>query len=124
MKSKIAVVIVFVSVACNISQNKSSALIQGVFVTTYQSEYSKAMDTLEITPLNESSNVYNYTRRTGFQRISNGVPAPKQYETEKSTCVYDNATAQLNEQSHGRIYSLSGDGNSLVSGHSIYKRIQ
>lgn len=122
MKSRIAIILAFVFTACNSSKNNAS--IKGIYVTSYQSEFSKAMDTLEITPLNEDANTYNYIRRTGYKKISNGVAGPYQYETENSTCVFDKATAQLNEQRHGRIYSFSGDGNSLVSGGSVYKRIQ
>lgn len=124
MKSKIAIISALVFVACKSPESKNNVLVKGTYVTSYQSEFSKAMDTLEITPLNESANTYSYTRRTGYQRISNGIAGPYQYETENSTCVFDRATAQLNEQRHGRIYFFSSDGNSLVSGSSVYKRIQ
>lgn len=123
MKNKTFIILLFVLVSCTQNNDKSSS-VKGVYVTTYRKEYSNAMDTMEITPLNEKTNSYTYTRRTGFQRISNGFLGPHQYEIENSTCVYDERTAQLNEQRHGRIYSFSADGNTLVSGNSVYKRIQ
>lgn len=122
MKSKLSIISAIVFVACNNPEN--NVLVKGTYITTYQSEFSKAMDTVEIRPLNEAANTFSYTRRTGYQRISNGIVGPYQYETENSTCVFDKATAQLNEQKHGRIYTFSSDGNSLVSGGSVYKRIQ
>lgn len=118
------ILFVFAFIGCNSEQNKNDTTVTGTYVTTYQTEYSKARDTLEITTLNNKGHTYHYTRRTGFRKISNGVLGPYQYKTENSSCVYDKATAQINEQRHGRIYSFSSDGNSLVSGNSVYRRIR
>lgn len=95
-----------------------------MYVTRLETEYNKGMDTIEITPLNREAGTFNYVRRVGYRRISNGVLGPLEHTTENSTCIFDQETAELNEQRHGRIYSLSPDGNQLVFGKSIYKRIQ
>lgn len=124
MKSKAMLILVVVFVACNSERNEKRLSVQGVYVTTYETEYSKGMDTIEITPLNSEAGTFHYVRRVGFRRLSNGVLGPKEHKTEASTCVFNENTAQLNEQRHGRIYSLSPDGDQLVLENSIYKKIQ
>lgn len=124
MKSKIAVILVLFFAACGINKNEKKATVQGLYVTRFETEYSKGMDTIEITPLNSETGTFHYVHRVGFRRISNGTLGLPEHKIENSTCVFNENTAQLNEQSHGRIYSLTSDGNELVSGNSIYKRIQ
>ena len=124
MKSKVIIILLFAFAACSSEGDKKRRPVEGVYVTTYESEYSKATDTIKITPFNKRAGTFNYVRRVGFRRISNGVLGPMEHKTEASICVFNETTAQLNEQRHGRIYSLSLDGNQLVLGNSIYKRIQ
>lgn len=124
MKSKLSIIFVLVFAACGTSKIEKKTTVQGIYVTQFETEYSKAMDTIEITPLNSEAGTFNYVRRVGYRRITNGILGPIEHKTEASTCVFNEHTAQLNEQSHGRIYSLTSDGNQLVSGNSIYKRIQ
>ncbi len=125
MKVKTMIILSFMLLAaCNSENRKKHNWVKGVYVTHYENEYSKAIDTIEITPLNEKAGTFHYARRTGYRRKSNGAAGPHQYKTEHSTCVYNEATAQLHEQRHGRVYSISADGESLTSGNSIYKRIQ
>ena len=124
MKSKAVIILFFVVTACNSIRDKKRLSVQGVYVTRYEGEYSKAMDTIEITPLNNEAGTFHYTRRIGYRRISNGVLGWMEHKTEVSTCVFNEQTAQLNEQRYGRIYSFSNDGNRLIAGNSIYKRIQ
>lgn len=124
MKSKIAIILVLLFTACSNNKNEKKAAIQGMYVARLETEYHKGVDTIEITPLNTEAGTFNYVRRVGYRRISNGVLGPLEHTIENSTCVFDQGTAQLNEQRHGRIYSLSPDGNQLVFGKSIYKRIQ
>jgi hypothetical protein len=110
--------------ACGNNKNQKKATIQGLYVTRLETEYSKGVDSIEITPLNSEAGTFHYVRRVGYRRIFNGVLGPMEHETEVSTCVFNQETAQLNEQRHGRIYSLSSDGNQLVFGKYIYKKIQ
>jgi hypothetical protein len=111
MKSKTVLILVFAIIACNSKRSSKSLSVQGIYVTTYKSEYSTAMDTIDIAPLNNEAGTFSYVRRVGFRRISNGVLEPMEYKTEVSTCLFNENTAQLNEQRHGRTYSLSSDGN-------------
>jgi len=124
MKNKLFIIFVFLFTACSNNKNVKKATIQGIYVTRLETEYNKGVDTIEITPLNSETRTFNYVRRVGYRRISNGVLGPLEHTTENSTCLFNEETAQLNEQRHGRIYSLSPDGNELVFGKSIYKRIQ
>jgi hypothetical protein len=124
MKSKLSIIFVLLLAACDNNKNEKKATIQGLYVTRLETEYNTGMDTIEITPLNSEAGTFHYVRRVGYRRISNGVFCPVEHKTETSTCVFNQETAQLNEQRHGRIYLLSSDGNQLVFGKSIYKRIQ
>lgn len=98
--------------------------IQGLYVSTFETEYSKGMDTIEITPLNSEAGTFFYVRRVGYRRILNHAFSPLKHEMENSICVFNPNSAQLSEQRHGRIYSFSSDGEELVSGSSVYKRIR
>jgi hypothetical protein len=124
MKSKLSIIFALLFAACGTNKNEKKTTVQGLYVTQFQTEYSKAMDTIDITPLNSEAGTFNYVRRVGYRRISNGVLGPMEHKTENSTCVFNQETAQLHEQRHGRIYSLSSDGNQLISGNSVYRRIQ
>ena len=124
MKSKIVIILSFALAACSNEQKTKKDSIQGLYVTNYESEYSKAMDTIEITPVNKNAGTFNYIRRIGYRRVSNGNIGSVEYKTETSTCVFDENTSQLNEQKYGRVYSLSTDGNQVVCGSSVYKRIR
>lgn len=124
MKSKLPIILVLWFAACSNNKNGKKAIIQGRYVTRLETEYNKGMDTIEISPLNSETGTFNYVRRVGYQRISNGGLGPVEHKTENSTCVFNESTAQLNEQKHGRIYSLSPDGNQLVFGNSVYRRIE
>jgi hypothetical protein len=121
MKSKLLIILVFVLASCRNENDRNS--VQGTYVAQFQTEYSKGMDTVEIIPINEDAGTFRYVRRIGYKRISGGVPGPDQYKVENSTCVFNKSTSQLNEERFGRIYSFPKDGNQLISGKSVYKRI-
>ena len=124
MKSKLLVLSFLTFTACGNQKDGKESSIEGRYVTSYQSEYSKAMDTIEIFPLNKDANTFYYVRRSGYRRISNGVLGPYEHKIDSSTCIYNPSTGELSEQQHGRVYSLSWDRKQLVSGSSVYKRIQ
>jgi hypothetical protein len=121
---KIVILCALVFAGCKGQNEDTETSVKGVYVTGYENEYSRGQDTIQIIPLNEDANSFFYVRRVSYRRLSNGVLGPYKFETDSSTCVFNQATAQLSEQSHGRVYSLSKDGNSLISGNSVYKRIQ
>ena len=122
MRYKIAVLFPFFLAACSIP-NANRRRVTGTYVLHAQSAYSMAMDTIEISWLNEGANTYRYERRVAYRRLLKGQPGPYEHKVERSICVYDKNTARLNEQKHGRSYFFSGDG-SLVTGGSVYRRIQ
>lgn len=124
MKSKLSIIFALLFAACSNNKNEKNATVSGLYVVRLKTEYNMGMDTIEITPLNNEAGTFNYVRRVGYRRIFNGVLGPMEHKTETSTCLFNQETAQLHEQRHGRIYSLSSDGNQLVFGNSIYKRIQ
>lgn len=109
--------------ACGHEQKEYGGKVGGMYVVQYATEYSVGSDTIEISPLNRRVGSFHYTRRVRYRRIVKGVLGPPQFKTEVSTAIYKEHTAQLTEQGHGRVYSLSPDGD-LVFGNNIYKRIR
>lgn len=122
MKSKLSIILVLVLASCR-SENDNRNSVHGIYVARFQTEYTKGMDTVEIIPINEDAGTFRYVRRIGYKRISGGVLRPDQYKVENSTCVFNKSTSQLNEERFGRIYFFTKDGNQLVIGNSVYKRI-
>lgn len=121
MKSKILIISVWVFSACNES-GYSKLKIEGIYVSSYESEFGKAMDTIIIAPLNRG--MFYLVRRVGYRRIVNGKQGAYEHSTDSSICSFNETTAQLQEQRHGRVYALARGGKELVMGGSAYKRIQ
>lgn len=124
MKNSILFILIVVVTACNHQNDAPEIRVHGMYVTPFETEYSKGMDTIEVIPINKDAGTFRYVRRIGYKRISGGVPGKYEYKVENSTCVFTKNTAQLHEERYGRIYSLSKDGNELVMGQSVYRRIQ
>jgi hypothetical protein len=124
MKDSIKFILLFVLAACSNEQTGRKFPIQGVYVTAYETEYHKGIDTIEVTAINKEAGTFYYVRRIGFRRISDGKLGPLEHKMESSTCLYDESTAQIQEQRYGRVYSFSSDGKQIISGKLTYKRIQ
>lgn len=123
MKNRILFILIVVVTACSNENDAPKIRVQGMYVTPFETEYSKGMDTIEVIPINEDAGTFKYVRRIGYKRISGGIPGKYEYKVENSTCVFNKNTSQLSEERYGRIYALSRGGNELVMGKSVYRRI-
>ncbi len=54
--------------------NETIQVVEGVYVREATGEFSKAADTLIIPEINASSGTYPVIRKTGYTRLSNGMP--------------------------------------------------
>jgi hypothetical protein len=96
--------------------------ISGIYVNYGEGEFSRAWDTLIIR--HDDTKSYLIERRTGFNRIRDGVLQPKEFKNENSMGVFDNESEQLREQRFGRIYSVTKSGDGLIIGKAFYKKIK
>lgn len=119
---KNGVAMVFILFTFLFSCNSMSSDITGVYVNQSQGEFSVAMDTIIITK-NENGN-FSIERRTGFNRIINGVTQPKNYKTEKSLARLNKNTGELEELKYGKIYSFNATSNELFIGKASYQKIK
>jgi hypothetical protein len=94
--------------------------IPGIYTRESAGEYSRAWDTLIIEDYNQTSGTYRIQRKTGFIRIKEGLPQPKEWHTEKMITDYDEATEQLTDRKTGRLFSFK-EGEVLF-GTAAYKK--
>ncbi len=98
--------------------------ISGTYVHQAQSEYSKAMDTLIVTPYDANAGTFIILRRAGFNRIKNGKLQPKETKQERMITVWDEETHQLQELKEGKLYTFSYSGQELLAGTAKYRKIK
>jgi hypothetical protein len=107
--------------------NTSSLLpgktVEGSYVAQSKSEFSVADDTLSINTIPGQQFIYSIKRSVGFQRVAEKGVKSKVTKQEIATAIWDPESGKLNEQKHGRVYSLSADGSQLMIGTTIYKKI-
>ena len=98
--------------------------ISGTYVHQAESEYSKAMDTLIVTPYDAKAGTFIILRRTGYNRIKNGKLQPKETKQERMITVWDEETHQLQEVKEGKLYTFPSTGKQLLVGTAEYRKIE
>lgn len=106
-------------ISCQSDQTRE--FMPGTYVNTAGGKYSLADDTLEILPA--EGNSYLIERRTGFNRITDGVKGKREYEKESWNTVYDQNTRTLQETSSGKLLTFYPDSAYLKVGRRLYKKI-
>lgn len=120
--SFILLAIILTACACNSKSNSGS--LTGTFINYSKSEYSIAFDTLIISPLNQSGNNYQIERKTGYQKIRNGITQPKEYKMEKWQSTWNEESQKLSETEYGRQITSGKDGQTLTLKNTEYKKIK
>lgn len=112
--------------ACGGNQEvvNTKSSISGSYVRQAESEYSKAMDTLIITPYDANAGTFIILRRTGFHRIKDGKLQPQEKKQERMVSVWDEDTHQLQELKEGKLYTFPAGGRELLAGTAKYKKIE
>jgi len=98
--------------------------ISGTYMRQSESEYSKAMDTLIVTPYDAKAGTFIIMRRTGFHRIKDGKLQPKENKQERMITVWDEETHQLQELKEGKLYTFPANGGELLAGTAKYLKIR
>lgn len=112
--------------ACGGNEEAANAksAISGTYVHHAESEYSKAMDTLIITPYDAKAGTFIIMRKTGFHRIKDGKLQPKENKLERMISVWDEETHQLQELKGGKLYTFPDSGRELLAGTAKYLKIE
>lgn len=102
----------------------TKSIITGTYVRQAEGEYSKAMDTLVVTPYDAKAGTFIIMRRTAFHRIKEGKLQPKENKQERMITVWDEETHQLQELKEGKLYTFPANGNELLAGTAKYLKIK
>jgi hypothetical protein len=124
MKAISFIIILAIVAFIGCTSNSQSKSLSGTFTNQSKSEYSIASDTLIITPSTQSTNSYQIERKTGFQKIRNGVTQAKEYKTEKWQSKWNEEKQVLSETEYGRQITPSKDGNSVTLKNTEYLKIK
>ena len=108
--------------ACGGNEIKNT--IDGIYVHQAESEFSKAFDTLTVTPYDAKAETFIIIKKTGFHRIKNGKLQPKENKQESIITVWDEETHQLQDVKEGKIYTFPAAGNELLAGTAKYRKIK
>ncbi len=108
--------------ACNNDRDNIKAFIPGTYTKEAKSEYSRANDTLTITPL--GGNAYLIVQSTGYQSIKNGKPLSKHYKVHKLTGIYDPQKQVMDETTIGRIFIFSPEKKLLLVNSAEYRKVK
>jgi len=125
MKKQILTLVAAVSglAACHSGSNNTKAFIAGSYTAQAKSEYSIANDTLVIEADKSADNVYHITRRTGYQRITNGKLQPLQHQVKRWSGAWDEQKQTLQILQTGKLLLFYPGKGSLLNGSSEYKKL-
>lgn len=117
------IIIAVLSFGCG-NTNKSSFNIEGTYVTHFQNEYNITDDSLIISSVKSSDNVYDIVRRTGFIKIRSGKQLSKEFKTVRWVSSYNTDKQLLQETDLGRQISVLPDTHKLKLGSSEYTEVK
>lgn len=121
MKATIFLILLVAVLTTACKTDKTRDFIPGTYVNHAEGEYSTVNDTLVIEP--SESNNFCVHRKTAFQRLTDGKPGKKEYETEEWKAIYDEATKSLNETSKGKLITFYPETGRLMIGKREYTKI-
>ena len=124
MKALTIIVVLTIVTFVGCKSNSQSNSLSGTFTNQSKSDYSTASDTLIITPSPQSTNSFQIERKTGYQKIRNGIIQTKEYKTEKWQSTWSEDKQVLSETEYGRQITPSKDGNSVTLKNTEYKKIK
>ncbi|MEJ2901663.1 hypothetical protein WAE58_04480 [Pedobacter panaciterrae] len=101
--------------------DKTREFMPGTYVNSAGGKYSQADDTLLIVPA--QSNNYLIERRTGFNRITDGIKGKREYEKESWNAIYDEGTKALQETRLGKLITFYPDSAFLKVGKRVYNKL-
>ncbi|MGN6398695.1 MAG: hypothetical protein ACTHMI_24205 [Mucilaginibacter sp.] len=108
--------------ACQRQDHQVQDFIPGTYVCRAQSPYSIADDTIVIVPNGVLH--YDVFRKTGYQRINNGILSPVVRKAKNFTGIWDADKQQMQVDPVGVIILFQPAAHQLTIQRTIYKKIQ
>ena len=101
------------------------SFIPGIYVRSFQDEFSKGNDTIEIQPINATGNdCYKLVRKTGYQQTIDGHRLSPQYKTTNGSGCFDSEKNVIEWSESGRLISFNPAKNEINLGASIYSKVK
>ncbi len=124
MKARTILIALIAITAIRCKNKSTNSDLTGTFISNNKSEYSIASDTLVISAVNQSGKNYQIERKTGFQKIRDGVVQEKEFKNEKWQSTWDEYKQVLSETDYGRQITLGKNGQVLTLKNTQYQRIK
>lgn len=96
----------------------------GTYVFDFRNEFSITSDTLIVSKDGSSNGNFFIERRSGFQKIRNGLLKDKEYKSVKWEATYDSNKSILIQSDFGKQVKVSLEHNTLQLGTSDYKKLK
>jgi hypothetical protein len=103
--------------------SQSSDDLSGVYTVSYEHEFGKTNDTLNVSKSNSTGSIYQIERHSGLIKKMDGKEFPKEIVTETWTLEYDPEKQTLNELKKGKTLVWNSGTQSLQLGDRQYLRI-
>jgi hypothetical protein len=118
----ILALIAIASYSC--TDNAKTTDSSGTYVTNFKNEYSVTDDTLIISKGGSSDINYTVQRKSGFQKIRNGVLQDKEFKSVQWQATYDPNDNVLKQTDLGTQIFIFPSNNTVKLGASVYKKVQ
>jgi hypothetical protein len=122
-----AIAVFVAGISCNETEKKTAdimSFIPGIYVRSFQGEYSFGYDTLFITQPDADNNFYTIRHNSSFQRVLEKKVRPIEYKSELWTAIFNNESNMLLEQRKGKQIHFFPKDNSLMLGTVEFKKIE
>jgi hypothetical protein len=113
----------FCLLSCHPGSGPRSAGLPGTYVKASETPYSKARDTLEVTPYAGGENIYVLADRTGYTTLRDGQPTGTGQKHFVETAVFNPITGQIQGLISGRLLVFSSEKKCLLAGAGVYQKI-
>ena len=128
MKSLVKLFAAFLVITgCN-TQSESmeiKSFIKGTYVRSFEDDFSKGNDTIEIQPTSTTANdCYKLVRKMGYQQTIDGRQLSPQHKVENGSGCFDTEKNVLEWRESGRMISFNPAKNEINLGASIYSKVK
>lgn len=99
-------------------------MMTGTYTRVSQQEFGTLHDTVVISLLNESANVYKVTSKWRYDRILDGKPIEPEYKTYTNSAIFNEGSKLLRDNETGYFYSFDIEKNILYEGATKYQKLK
>lgn len=99
-------------------------MIPGTYTRVFQQEFGTMYDTVVISLLNESANVFKVISKWRYDRILDGKPIEPEYKTYIHSAIFYEGSKLLRDNETGNFYSFDIENNILYEGATKYQKLK